>query len=269
MKRWICFIAAAAALAVPVTAGAQGMPHEELSFDCSRCHQNADDRRDIEFDHSELELELTGHHEAVGCARCHDLADFARADDRCATCHTDVHQGQLNPDCETCHSPRGWDVIDAYGAHAQTAFQLLGAHTRLDCDSCHQREITAERSQLFSDCVDCHLADYEANESPDHVEYGFPTTCDECHTHLSFYPASMSYHPGSFPIFSGTHAGEWGSCSDCHTEPGNFDDFSCLDCHEHNEADWQEDHEELDPAWNYNSYACISCHPMGIAPEDD
>ena len=66
MRRWICFIAALAALAVPTAASAQGMPHEELSLDCSRCHQNADDRTDIEFDHSELEFELLGHHQVVG-----------------------------------------------------------------------------------------------------------------------------------------------------------------------------------------------------------
>jgi hypothetical protein len=268
MNRWICFIAALAALAAPVAAGAQGMPHEELSFDCSRCHQNADDRSDIGFDHSELEFELTGHHEVVGCKRCHDLADFARADDRCATCHTDVHQGQLDPECETCHSPDGWDVIDAYGAHSQTAFQLLGAHIRLDCDACHQREIIAERARLFSDCVDCHLADYEANESPDHAYYGFPTTCDECHNQLSFYPATMNYHPGDFPIFSGTHAGEWNSCSDCHVEQGNFDDFSCFGCHKHNEADMAEEHEDVS-YYYYDSYACYGCHPTGTAPEDD
>jgi hypothetical protein len=268
MRRWIWYAVCLAAIAVPVAAAAQAMPHEQLPFDCSKCHQNAADRSDIGFDHSEVDFELIGHHATVGCARCHDLADFARADDRCFSCHTDVHQGRLYPDCGTCHSPTGWDVIDPYGAHARTAFQLMGVHTTLDCDSCHEREIIAERSELAWGCYDCHRTEYETNQMPPHAEYGFPTGCGECHMQLDWRPTFTREHPGDFPIFVGTHAGEWTECTDCHGSTGTWLPFSCLGCHKHNEADMAEEHEEVD-FYYYDSYGCYGCHPMGIAEEDD
>ena len=268
MNRWLLCIICVAACSLAATAAAQDMPHEELSYSCTACHKNADDRSEIGFDHEQADFQLEGHHRAVGCARCHDLTDFARADDRCASCHTDVHQGRLYPDCETCHTPAGWDVIDHYGAHSRTAFQLFGAHTRLDCDACHPREIIAERAQLHWDCFECHQADYEAAAGPDHVQYGFDTRCETCHMQLAWYPTMISEHPGDFPIFSGAHAGEWGSCSDCHVNPGDFTDFSCIECHEHNQDDMYEEHEDVDFYW-YSETSCYGCHPMGIAPEDN
>jgi hypothetical protein len=244
------------------------MPHEAVPYDCARCHASVEDQTEIEFDHSELDFELTGHHETVDCARCHDLADFARADDRCVNCHTDVHQGRLYPECETCHSPEGWDIIDSYGAHSRTAFQLFGAHVRLDCDACHEREIVAERAQLTWDCYECHRADYEANELPPHDEFGFPISCEECHTQMAWQPSVIGYHPGAFPIFSGTHAGLWDGCTTCHGSEGTWLPFSCFGCHKHNEADMAVEHADVPFYW-YDSNGCYGCHPMGIAEEDD
>jgi hypothetical protein len=271
MSRRTCriFCGAVAAFAVlAVTAAAQEMPHEQLSLSCTKCHSSVDDRSAIEFAHDELDFELTGHHARTACRRCHDLADFARADARCASCHTDVHQGRLYPECETCHSPTGWNVIDPYGAHSRTAFQLFGAHTRLDCDACHEREIVAERSQLSWNCYDCHRSDYEANELPPHADFGFPTACEECHRQISWTPTLLRQHPGDFPIFSGTHAGEWDGCTTCHGSQGTWLPFSCFGCHKHNEADMAEVHDEVPFYW-YDSNGCYGCHPMGIAEEDD
>lgn len=254
--------------AVAVMAAAQSMPHEELEYGCTTCHVTPDDRSQIKFDHNELEFALEGQHQVVSCRRCHDLANFARADAQCASCHTDVHQGRLYPECETCHSPAGWDVIDYYGAHSRTAFQLMGAHVRLDCDACHRREIVGERSWLSWDCFDCHEADYEATESPSHVQFGFDTNCETCHMMLAWHPTTVREHPGDFPIFSGTHAGEWSSCTDCHVNPSDYTDFSCLGCHRHNEAAMAEQHEDV-PYYIYDSGACYGCHPTGTGEGDD
>jgi hypothetical protein len=273
MKRRIWFAAPAVACAlaaclVASPAAAQDMPHEAVPYACTKCHTSVEDQTEIEFDHSELDFELVGRHETVACARCHDLADFTRADDRCMNCHTDVHQGRLYPECDTCHSPEGWDVIDSYGAHSRTAFQLFGAHVRLDCDACHEREIVAERAQLGWDCYECHRADYEANQLPPHDAYRFPTTCEQCHRQIEWKPAMIREHPCDFPIFSGTHAGLWDGCTTCHGSQGTWLPFSCFGCHEHNEADMAETHAEVPFYW-YDSYGCFGCHPMGIAEEVD
>jgi len=256
----VCALAAAAA--------AQDMPHEQVPFACTRCHADLDEQTLIEFDHEDVDFPLEGHHEVVSCRRCHDLRDFARAEGRCSTCHTDYHQGRLYPECETCHSPEGWDVIDSYDVHSRTAFQLMGAHVRLDCDACHEREIVAERASLTSECFDCHRHDYEQNETPPHDEFGFPTNCEECHVQFAWRPSQIPFHPGDFPIFAGTHAGEWDTCLDCHNSTGTWLPFSCVECHKHNEADMAEEHDDVD-FYYYDSYGCYGCHPNGIAPEED
>jgi hypothetical protein len=262
---WLCCTLVAV---IPALAAAQDMPHEEVPFNCTRCHASSEDRSQIIFDHSELDFELEGRHQGLSCRRCHDLADFSRADDRCISCHADVHQGKLYPECETCHTPAGWEKLDFYGVHSHTAFQLMGAHVQLDCDACHQREIIAERSMLSWECYDCHQADYEATDSPSHVEFGFDTNCESCHMMLAWHPTTTREHPGDFPIFSGTHAGEWSSCSDCHINPSDYTEFSCFGCHKHNQADMDRAHDDVQ-FYIYDSNACYGCHPTGSAEGGD
>jgi hypothetical protein len=67
-----------------------------------------------------------------------------------------------------------------------------------------------------------------------------------------------------FPIYSGTHKGEWSNCTDCHTNPANYSQFSCTDCHEHNKADMDDEHRGKRD-YVYNSVNCYSCHPRGKA----
>jgi hypothetical protein len=267
MNPWLRHVICLALCCAATAAAAQQMPHEQVPFDCDRCHQDPNDRSKIGFDHEEVGFALEGHHEAVGCRQCHDLRDFARADARCMTCHTDYHQGRLYPECEICHSPDGWNVIDYYDVHSRTTFQVMGAHTKLDCDSCHKREIVAEYSQLTWECYDCHRADYEATDAPPHMDFGFPTACGECHIEFAWRPTLYRDHP-YFPIFSGTHADVWDSCVDCHNTAGAWSEFSCLECHRHNEAAMDATHEEVG-GYSYNSYACLGCHPTGSAEGGD
>ena len=47
---------------------------------------------------------LTGAHERVSCAGCHQGRDALNPMSRCGQCHTDRHRGQLGEDCARCHS---------------------------------------------------------------------------------------------------------------------------------------------------------------------
>ncbi|MFZ0390145.1 MAG: hypothetical protein WAN36_06760, partial [Calditrichia bacterium] len=174
----------------------------------------------------------------------------------------DVHQGRLGNWCDQCHTPQSWTVKDPRKAHANTTFVLLGAHARLDCDACHYSEIEGEFAILKSECFSCHESEYFSVEIPDHQESGFSKRCEECHTFYSWQPAQFVEHDAVFPIFSGSHSGEWSSCSDCHISPGNFSIFSCLDCHEHNKSSMDHEHDEVS-GYSYDSEACYSCHPTG------
>ena len=61
---------------------------------------------------------------------------------------------------------------------------------------------------------------------------------------------------------SGKHNGEWDQCVDCHLNQSDFSEFSCIDCHEHNQTDADNDHDEVQN-YVYASWACYDCHPDG------
>ncbi len=248
------------------TLAGQGMPHEDVPFTCTKCHTDSDETP-IEYDHDETGFTLTGRHALAACRDCHDLADFSKISGDCRACHTDVHQARLYPECGSCHDAGSLTIIDPYAVHENTTFQLMGAHVRVDCGSCHEREIYAEYARPTPDCYTCHRSDYEGAEEPVHSEIDFGTDCEMCHTQFAWMPGMLQTHLGSFPIYSGEHAGEWDSCSTCHTDPGNYQQFSCLDCHKHNEADMDDEHDEVAGYW-YNSFSCFACHPDGRVHDD-
>ena len=239
----------------------QEFPHEEMEKECQSCH-NAEDWLDITFKHSDTQFPLTVKHQGIPCKNCHDIKNFQNSTGDCRGCHTDVHQGRLGPWCESCHTPVSWNVIDPVIAHANTTFPLLGKHARLDCNGCHYTEIEGEFSPLKSECFSCHSEDYNRVQSPNHMSSGFPLTCETCHGFFSWKPAQFREHDGIFPIFSGNHSGEWNECSDCHIIPGNFQVFSCLNCHEHSRDKMDQEHREV-PGYIYESNACYNCHPTG------
>jgi hypothetical protein len=103
------------------------------------------------------------------------------------------------------------------------------------------------------DCVGCHISDYDR----EHRGSGFPTDCLSCHNPFTWDGASFDH---SFPIFSGRHASEWSTCSDCHEVPGAFATFSCLGCHLRPKMD---DTHRDERGYAYDSPTCLSCHPTG------
>jgi len=140
----------------------------------------------------------------------------------------------------------------------------MGRHALLDCESCHRGIGTAEFHQARSECIDCHEKDYMSVPSPNHVTAGFSRRCTECHQILSWSPAMMVDHDPFFPIFSGTHRGQWDACGICHTNPSNHRVFDCLTCHEHNQGLMDPAHQGIS-GYAYASTSCYSCHPTGEA----
>jgi len=107
------------------------------------------------------------------------------------------------------------------------------------------------------------LQDYNDASNPDHNDLAFSTNCTDCHTTSpDWKPARFDEHDALFPIYSGTHNGEWNTCAECHTTSGNYGLFSCIDCHEHNQGDTDNEHDEVS-GYTYSSLACFECHPTG------
>jgi hypothetical protein len=230
---------------------------------CEVCHTPTA-WEDGHFDHP---FQLEGVHATLDCLACH-AGGYQGTPTDCVGCHQDDYDNAVNPNhvaagfpttCDSCHAfgDPSWQE----GDYPHSVWPLVGNHAQQQCITCHTGTVY---QGLPSDCVDCHLDDYNATTNPNHTAAGFPTQCELCHN-----PADSSWNQGTFshpyfPIDSGAHAGV--ECSSCHINPMNFGIFSCISggCHPRGRTD--EDHDEV-PGYVYDSAACYSCHPDGQPPE--
>jgi len=245
------------------TAFSQDMPHEELSYDCEECH-SINSFKDIKFDHSITGTNLEGRHKKAICKDCHNLKDFKKVANDCYSCHTDVHQAKLGNNCESCHSFNGWENFDIQELHFNTNFPISGRHALIDCQSCHKGLPIGDLALNSTRCVECHQNEYLDVSNPDHVNNSFSTECQDCHQMDRWRPALFDNHEIFFPIFSGNHQNQWDDCSSCHTDPSTYQIFNCLNCHEHNQTETDNNHQGFID-YSYNSDACYFCHPTGEA----
>jgi hypothetical protein len=235
---------------------------------CEDCHTTIS-WRPAKFDHSTTRFALTGAHSSVQCARCHAGGRYAGTPTDCNSCHQANYAATTNPNhrtggfpttCESCHSTSAWRPASL--DHNRTRFPLTGAHTRVDCARCH---VGGRYTGTPTDCNSCHQANYAATTNPNHRAANFPTTCESCHTTSAWRPATFDHDGRYFPIYSGKHRGKWSSCSDCHINPGNYQAFECILCHEHsNRADVDNKHRGVG-GYSYQSAACYRCHARGNA----
>jgi hypothetical protein len=239
--------------------------HAQNNFnhDCTQCHTNIA-WSPATFNHAQTRFPLTGAHTNLQCIQCHS-AGYQNTPFDCYSCHqadfnqvTDPNhiQNNFSHDCTLCHSTTAWDP--ATFDHAQTQFPLTGAHVTLQCISCHAGGYTGTPT----DCYACHQSDYNGATNPNHPAAGFPHNCQSCHSTTNWTQTTYNHDTQYFPIYSSSHAGTWVLCSDCHTNASNFTIFECINCHEHNRTDTDNDHSEVS-GYQYLSTACYTCHPRG------
>jgi hypothetical protein len=231
--------------------------------DCSICHSTAA-WQPATFNHASTGFALTGAHATLQCVSCHTNNNYGLNSAQCVTCHLNDFNGTTNPnhksagfptDCAVCHSTTAWQP--ASFNHNLTQFPLTGAHTSVPCASCHINGVYAGTP---TDCYSCHKTDYNNVTNPNHVAAHFPTTCGTCHTTATWLGAVFNHT--WFPIYSGTHAGQWMTCNDCHVNPSNFAVFSCITCHTHDKATTDPHHQGVG-SYVYNATSCYTCHPTG------
>ncbi len=231
--------------------------------DCSVCHSTTAWTPAL-FDHSKTKFPLTGAHAPLQCPACHSSGQYANLPTACVSCHLANFNGASNPnhvsagfpqDCTICHSTSAWSP--SIFNHSKTNFPLTGAHTSVQCALCHISGIYAGTP---TDCYSCHSKEYTSTTDPNHVAALFPKTCDSCHSTSSWSGATFNH--AQFPIYSGSHAGRWTSCGDCHTNSNNYSVFSCITCHTHDKATTDSQHQGVSN-YVYNSANCYSCHPTG------
>ncbi len=235
------------------------------SVACLECHP--DGSGEGGFNHSISAFPLTGAHINADCAACH--ADgYSNTPTLCSACHTDDYTNTTNPNhvniglsdnCDDCHTTDpGWQPA-SFDVH-NDFFVLSGAHANNanNCAECHN----GDYNNTPNTCVGCHQEDYNQTTNPPHASAQFSTDCQLCHSESVWSPSTFDHDGQYFPIYSGKHNGEWTLCSDCHTVASDYSLFSCIDCHEHNKADTDKEHDEVSD-YVYNSVACLDCHPTG------
>jgi len=243
--------------------------------DCGRCHTpqswlvSPSTLRNL---HQQAGFPLVGAHNTADCRQCHTSGTGQRYDilnTACYSCHRDKYEATTQPnhraagfgtDCDRCHNMVGqtWNGIKSGFEHG--FFPLKGGHN-LACTQCH---VSGTYKGLSSACASCHLDEYNATTNPAHKSSGFSTACQTCHTINAWKPSTFNHDNAYFPINSGTHKGRWDACSTCHTQPSNYSQFTCLNCHEHNKASMDSRHRGRS-GYSYTSTACLSCHPRGKA----
>jgi hypothetical protein len=225
-----------------------------------------------ESDHVALSggFELLGDHDQLACSSCHTPDGSGTlftpsAPDDCVACHQAdyqrEHTGSGYPTtCLSCHSLTTWEGASGDHQVLSGGFTLIGNHDLLACSDCH---VLPGLEPIFTptspeDCLACHLGDFQR----EHSGSGYPATCLTCHAVTTWDGASFDHDGDFFPIYSGTHNGRWDTCQTCHPSPDDFGVFTCLNCHEHNKASTDNDHDEVG-GYVYESGQCLSCHPTG------
>jgi hypothetical protein len=200
---------------------------------------------------------LEGVHRTLDCVECHGESGFVRASIECFSCHEEDFEEAEEPDhaaagfpiqCQLCHlNTSQWEGAE----FTHDGFRLRGQHKTASCQECH---FSGVYRGLPSDCVDCHLEDYNETDEPDHRELGFPLDCVLCHrTNANTWENTKFLH-SAFSL-KGKH--RTASCSECHTE-GRYEGLpsECVDCHleDYNETD--------DPDHRRNNFPtdCVQCH---------
>ena len=232
---------------------------------CAVCH-NTTAWQPATFDHSKTAFPLTGAHVSVPCATCHVNNNYTTLPTDCYGCHKTDYNNTNSPahvaagfptTCQTCHSTTSWS--GASFNHATTGFTLTGAHVSVPCQSCHVNNNYALNDPT---CKACHMPDYNKTTNPNHVQVGFPVTCDTCHTTTSWAGATFDHSKTAFPLL-GAHVSV--PCTSCHVN-NNFTTVptDCYSCHK---ADFQStanlgssgvpNHVTL----NYPQ-TCLTCHNM-------
>lgn len=203
------------------------------------------------------------------CGACHaSVASTRPMAARCLECHTDIRRERADTTslhgtftdvtaCMSCHTEHlgataSITTMDgSFGAHEKFGFPLDGAHARVPCADCHQPDSARGRfTKAPKTCVGCH-------ERDDKHRGEFGTDCASCHSTSTWEGARFEHD-----VFPLDHGGDGRiECKTCHTDSKNYKSYTCMGCHEHNQARVEAQHRgEV----NTNNLAnCIRCHRGG------
>jgi hypothetical protein len=129
--------------------------------------------------------------------------------------------------CDLCHDTVQW--TDGKFDHSTTGWALTGTHATTQCAQCH---VNSNYKLTNTACVACHQADYNGATTPvNHVQLGFPTTCQSCHDTVVWTDGKFDHSSTGFTL-TGAHLNV--QCAQCHVN-NNYSLTSantlCSSCH--------------------------------------
>ncbi|RMH15713.1 MAG: cytochrome C [Gammaproteobacteria bacterium] len=190
---------------------------------CGDCHgqENWDKQH---FDHDkDTKFKLLGEHKDVKCDACHrGVIKTEKLGKNCYFCHKqdDVHKKQEGKQCENCHSEYGWKKKVELD-HDQTRFPLMGQHSILACESCHEDN---QYKDLSIRCISCHLED-------DVHKKGMGEKCALCHTPNDWRIWRFDHNRNTDFVIDGKHKDL--DCKACHLPKARTMKIpqKCRSCH--------------------------------------
>jgi hypothetical protein len=231
--------------------------HVGFSHECASCHTTTA-WSPATFDHNQTQFALTGAHAGAPCQSCHVGGNFQLTYVSCVQCHDNDFRQASNPnhltngftqDCRSCHTTTAWHP--ATFDHAATNFALTGAHVVASCLSCH---VGGNYRLTYTDCYQCHQADFQRPTDPNHVSAQLSHNCVPCHTTTAWSPASFDHGATGFAL-TGAHVTT--PCISCHVG-GNYQ-LAYADCYQCHQADFQRptDPNHVSAQFSHN---CVPCH---------
>ncbi|HET9386322.1 MAG TPA: cytochrome c3 family protein [Gemmatimonadales bacterium] len=203
-----------------------------LDRNCLKCHDVEHWKPAPRFDHAKTKYPLTGAHDSVSCAACHNAPRLQLASDargrpipryrplehrECSACHTDVHRGRLGNACSRCHQTSSFTTLNRGSFdHDRTRFPLRGLHVNVRCEQCHDFSGgQVARSPSFATCNGCHTPDPHAGTA---TLAGRTVDCSSCHAVDGWRPSlfTVAQHRQTRYPLEGRHA--QARCADCHVK---------------------------------------------------
>ena len=277
---------------------ATSQPSHQLSkfpTDCFLCH-NEKAWNPAKFDHNKsTAFPLAGGHIGITCISCHP-SGYSGTSTACSSCHLANFNATINPahiaakfslECKTCHTFNSWKPA-TFDHNTATNFPLTDSHVGLSCISCH----AGGYARTATECVACHIKDYNSAANPSHLAAKFSTDCELCHNETNWKPSYFNHNTATtFPLADGHlkvacinchtkgYAGTSPECSSCHitnynstTNPNHIIAKFSTDCKGcHTSSGWKPalfDH-NINTTFPLNgahsSVSCALCHVKGYA----
>ncbi len=202
---------------------------------CQTCHNEISFKDKLKFRHDvDTRFKVDGKHSTLKCNSCHTVLDeksgfrkyrFEGLEiDNCKVCHKSPHLNTFSPKnlqkkCSTCHTTRTWKetrVGENFNHNFDTNFKIDGAHTKVNCKSCHG--VGGKEKQVFKFdfadkgyCLSCH-SNVHKGQFSSRMD---ADSCLKCHGTDTFKKVSKFNHDLTLFPLEGKHANVK-NCTACH-----------------------------------------------------